>query len=341
MEWKQIDLMRGADKLVRECAGVQSDEDVLVVCDTSTVDIGLAIASAAIAVAKEVTTCVMRLYARMSHGEDPPRPIAAAMKESDVVFAPTAWSLYHAPARREACEAGARVISMGTVDEEMLVAVADTPFLEMQPIIKKVTEFLQEASTAHMTTPGGSDVTFDLRGRSKYTDSAYGLCRRGDKIKCQAPPCLEVNISPVEDTTEGIFVVDASQAAIGLVRDPITLRIEKGTIVKIEGREEARRLREYLENLKDSNVYRVAELGIGMNPRARMRGHFVEDEAVYGTAHIGIGNNASSWGGKINAVAHSDNITWWPTVKLDGKTIMKDGKLTIKDVPEIRGIYSK
>lgn len=224
MVWKQLDLIRGADKLVRECAGVQPNEDVLVVTDTSTVNIGVAIASSASIIANDVVVGIMKRNMRRTHGQDPPKPIVAAMKACDVVFAPTEWSLYHAPARKDASKAGVRVLSMGTADEEMLVTIANTPFLQMKPIVDRVTELLQKARYAHMTTPGGTDITFDLRGRSKYVDPNYGICHRGDVIKAQSPPVIEANISPVEDTTEGVFVVDACQSVIGLVRNPIILQ---------------------------------------------------------------------------------------------------------------------
>jgi leucyl aminopeptidase (aminopeptidase T) len=341
MTWKQVDIMRGAEKLVRECADVQSNEDVLVITDTSTTDLGLAVASAASPVAKDVSIAIMRLYTRMSHGMNPPRPIAAAMKAADVVFAIVEWSLFHSPARIEANKAGARVLAIATATEDILVSIADTPFLQMEPIVNKVTDLLRKANSAHMTTLAGTDITFDLRGRSKYSEAETGMCRKGDVLMCESPPGIESNICPVEDTTEGIFVVDGCQAAVGFIQDPITFHIEKGTIVKIEGHEEARRLREYLEKLDDPNVYRVAEFAIGLNPNAKMSGHFIEAESVYGSAHIGIGNNLVNWGAKIDAKAHSDNVAWFPTIELDGKTIMKNGKLTIEGIPEIKGRYVK
>lgn len=329
--------MRGANRLVRELAGVSGDESVLVVCDTSTLEIGTAFAAAANEVAKDVVMCVMRVYRGVTHGQEPQRAVAEAMKAVDVLIAPTKYSLSHTRARRDASKLGVRCLTVPAPDRETLSrTMVEAPFSEMRPVVEKVAQLLSEADFAHVTTEAGTDLTLDLRGRVSV-DLEYGYCPPTTNF-C-APPCIEANIAPVEDTAEGVLVVDGTQAAVGLLRDPIKLRIEQGTIREIEGKWEARRLREVLEQVGDPDLYRVAELGIGLNPKARMRGCYIEDESVYGSAHIGIGNNEATMAGKIEATAHIDNIFWRPTIKLDGQRIMENGRLIVKGIPEISGIY--
>ena len=72
----------------------------------------------------------------------------------------------------------------------------------------------------------------------------------------------------------------------------------------------------------------LAEFGIGTNPNARLIGNVLEDEKVLGTCHIALGDN-STFGGKVRAGIHVDGIFLRPTVELDGKIIMKKGKLSI------------
>lgn len=338
--WKLVDLMRGAGKLVRECADVQSDEEVMVLTDTATIDIAMPIASAANEVAGDVVVSIMRLYGRRYHGEEPPKSIAQAMKLVDVLFAPVEWSIYHTKARQEASKAGVRCFPMTHADEDMLVLIGESPFLKMKPVVNKVEELLMKASSCHITSPAGTDIKLDLSGRSKNIHPSTGICHKGDKRGVAGPPNIEANISPVEDVGDGVVVVDATNSMVGSVTNPITLRFEKGRIKSIEGHDEARKLREILEKINDPNIYRIAEFGIGLNPKARMRGRTLEDEAVYGSAHIATGSNLS-FGGNINAKGHDDNTFWYPTIKLDGKIVMKDGKLTIKDIPKIEGIYVK
>ena len=54
----------------------------------------------------------------------------------------------------------------------------------------------------------------------------------------------------------------------------------------------------------------------------------IQDEKVLGTIHIALGNNVSM-GGNVNVPLHLDGVIKKPTVYLDGKLLMKDGKLLV------------
>ncbi|MFQ5800487.1 MAG: aminopeptidase, partial [Candidatus Hydrothermarchaeales archaeon] len=76
------------------------------------------------------------------------------------------------------------------------------------------------------------------------------------------------------------------------------------------------------------NASNVAEIGIGVNPKARLTGNVLEDEKVLGTAHVAFGNNVN-FGGKINAKVHIDGIIKEPTISVDGKGIAEKGFLLL------------
>jgi leucyl aminopeptidase (aminopeptidase T) len=222
-----VDMMRGADRLVRELARVTDEDNVLVICDTSTFEIGTAIAAKANEIAKDVVMNVIRVYRGITHGQEPPRAIAEAMKAVNVVFAATEYSISHTKARRDASKLGVRCLTLPAPDTETLArTMVETPFSEMKPVVEKVAELLSNADSAHITTEAGTDLSLNLRGRASV-DLEYGYCPPATNF-C-APPCVEANIAPVEDTAEGILVVDGTQSAVGLLRDPIKLRIERGS----------------------------------------------------------------------------------------------------------------
>jgi leucyl aminopeptidase (aminopeptidase T) len=52
----------------------------------------------------------------------------------------------------------------------------------------------------------------------------------------------------------------------------------------------------------------------------------LEDEKVFGTAHVALGDN-HTFGGKTKAEVHLDGIIKKPDVWLDGRQIMREGKL--------------
>ena len=88
---------QGANK-VMECFGVKSKEKVLIVVDTSTPpSIGGSLFEAAKNLGCEAI--IITMLPRTRHGEEIPLPIAEAMKNSDVVIAPTTFSLDSYPGK--------------------------------------------------------------------------------------------------------------------------------------------------------------------------------------------------------------------------------------------------
>jgi len=92
------------------------------------------------------------------------------------------------------------------------------------------------------------------------------------------------------------------------------------------GGHEARVLLKVLRDARDRAAFNVAEFGIGLNPLAHIRGAIIEDEAVFGTAHIALGDN-SKLGGKSKVTLHIDLVFRQACVELDGKTILKEKRL--------------
>jgi len=76
------------------------------------------------------------------------------------------------------------------------------------------------------------------------------------------------------------------------------------------------------------NGRNLAELGIGTNDRAKITGNVLEDEKVMGTIHLAFGDN-STFGGKVKVDVHLDGLVLKPTVEVDGKEIMKNGRLML------------
>ncbi|MEG2204903.1 MAG: leucyl aminopeptidase, partial [Oscillospiraceae bacterium] len=60
----------------------------------------------------------------------------------------------------------------------------------------------------------------------------------------------------------------------------------------------------------------------------RFIGFMLEDEGVYGSAHIGIGTSITL-GGVVKAACHYDLIMHRATVEADGVVILRDGVLLV------------
>ena len=78
----------------------------------------------------------------------------------------------------------------------------------------------------------------------------------------------------------------------------------------------------------------IGELGIGINPKARLTGNLLEDEKAYRTAHIAFGNNEEMPGGQNTSKVHRDYLFHNPTFTItygDGsqRVVMKDGIIQV------------
>jgi leucyl aminopeptidase (aminopeptidase T) len=65
---------------------------------------------------------------------------------------------------------------------------------------------------------------------------------------------------------------------------------------------------------------------LGLNDRAVLSGLVLEDEKVLGTVHIALGDN-STFGGTVEVPSHLDGVLLNPTLWLDGKKILEQGRL--------------
>lgn len=312
-------MLRSARIVVDDCMGVKLGESVLVVTDPLRIRIAEVIAEAAREIGARTTLVSMPVGKR--HGEEPPELVAHAMKMSDVVIAPTTFSLTHTQARKRATEAGARVATMPNITEGMMrrgAMLAD--YNEVSALTKKVATALDKTSDVEITTKAGTKLKFSIRGRKAHPDTGI-FHEPGDFGNL---PAGEAFIAPVEGTGEGLVVVDGSMLDTATGRIDIT--IKKGRATEISGGL-AKKLKKILDDA-GPKARNLAEFGVGTNPKAKLIGNVLEDEKVLGTCHVALGDN-STFGGKVKAGSHIDGIFKRPTVKFDGKVIMKDGKLKL------------
>ena len=318
--------MSGADldsavrTVVRQCMGVSAGEEVLVICNPVTEEIGSLMRIEAQGDGADATLAV--ISERESHAAEPPRPVAAAMSAADVVLAPTIQSLSHTAARKAASDAGVRIATLPGVTEEMLARLMNGDLDEMRRRGWAIVNALNAGSEAHITDRNGSDLRFSIEGREGIVDAGE-LTAKGAFGNL---PCGEGFIAPVEGTAEGTLVVDGSIAAIGLVESPVHLTVEGGHLTGATGDQGARLMELLTAHGPDGT--NVAELGIGTNEEAILTGNILEDEKIFGTAHVAFGASAGI-GGTIQVPVHLDVVIKEPTVEIDGEAILGGGELLI------------
>jgi leucyl aminopeptidase (aminopeptidase T) len=314
------ELDRAVKTVVRQCMGISPGEEVLVVCNPVTEEIGALMRIEAQGDGADATLAV--ISERDSAAAEPPQAVAAAMAAADVVLAPTIQSLSHTAARKAASDAGVRIGTLPGVTEEMLGRLMTGDLEEIRRRGWAVVTALNRGSEARITCRHGSDFRIGLEGRMGIVDAG----ELGNKGAFGNLPCGEGFIAPVEGTTEGTLVVDGSIAGVGLLETPVSLTVRGGHLVEATG-EDGARLMELLTAHGEDGT-NVAELGIGTNEEAILTGNILEDEKILGTCHVAFGASAAI-GGTVQVPVHLDCVVLEPTVEIDGETIVSGGDLLV------------
>ncbi|HPQ02700.1 MAG TPA: aminopeptidase, partial [Bacillota bacterium] len=298
----------------------RSGEDVLVIMDKGTRTVGMALFEAAVSLGCEAM--VVEIIPRKMNGEEPPEPVGEMMKHVDIVLAPTSKSITHTVARGNACKAGARVATLPGITEDCMTRALVADYDEVAKRAEKYARILTDGKIVRITNADGTDISMSLEGRVGMADT--GIYR--DPGQSGNLPAGEAFIAPVEGTANGVFVADGAMAGPEFAGTKIRITVANGYATSIEGGEAARTIEKMISPL-GMPARNIAELGIGVNDRAKITGQVLEDEKVMGTIHIALGDN-SNFGGNVRVASHLDGIVVAPTVEVDGVVIMDSGKFT-------------
>jgi leucyl aminopeptidase (aminopeptidase T) len=314
------DLERAVATVVNDCLGVMAGEEVLVVANPATLGLGERLRGEA---GRAGADAVLALMAeRDSHAAEPPGPVAAAMREADVVLAPTVQSLSHTAARKAASETGARIATPPGVTEPMLARMMSADMDELRRRGGAIAAILDAGREARITCANGSDLRLGLEGRTAIPDAG----------ELTAPgafgnlPCGEGFVSPDDRASEGTLVVDGTIAGVGIPAAPVTLTVTGGRLSDASGSEGAALVELLTADSEDGRV--IAELGVGTNERAELTGNVLEDEKLLGTVHVAFGASAAI-GGRIQVPVHLDCVVMRPTLTVDGTEVVRDGELLV------------
>ncbi|MEA3489054.1 MAG: aminopeptidase [Candidatus Omnitrophota bacterium] len=300
---------------------LRSEESCLIVTDTVKEHIGRDFYRYARGITPRSRIIVME--PTQEHGTEPPKEVALIMLQYDVQILITEKSLTHTRARREATAGGARIATMPSITEEIANRCLDIDYDELKEASKRIYGILKESAEMRVTTERGTDIVFSVGsggffgkdGGSFDYPGAFGNLPEG-----------EISFLPL--TCDGIYVVDASFPDLGLLGSPLTFKVKGGMVFEITG-ERADEVLQRLDRV-GPKAYRVAEAGIGLNPKAQVTGNILEDEKAIGTVHIAVGNDLS-FGGKNDVPLHLDGVIRAPDIFVDGRKLMEKGRFVNRD----------
>jgi leucyl aminopeptidase (aminopeptidase T) len=314
-----MDLSGVADVVWRKCLQAKPGEKALVIADPDGErrEIGEALVNAG----RKYCKCDLATMAPTGlNGREPPPEIAKKMLKYDIVLAPLEYSITHTMAMKALGEKGGRAATMPGVTKDIFLRAIAVDYEAIKQTNTLLKAALQDGRVLRLTTKAGTDIIMQIVPNRRVSN-CNGILKPG---KVTNLPDGEVAIAPKEGNSNGVIVFDLSSMGDDgkstKLKKPFKAYVKGGLLVKCENR----RLWETLTAV--DNGTNLAELGIGTNPQARIIGEILEDEKVMGTAHIAFGTSAEL-GGLVQTSVHADSVLDKPTVSLDGKVIIKEGKI--------------
>ena len=169
-------MARSARTVIDTCMDVRRGENILIVCDSTTTEIGQALHDAASLRSDRVLLVVMPKGRH--HGDEPPTPVANLMRQQQVVIAPTRYSLTHTKAVRQAIKDGSRVATMPGMTIEMFTEGGmSADFNIIKKNIGEMSNLLRRKRIINVKSETGTNVTFEVNWREWKLDD-NGICNR-------------------------------------------------------------------------------------------------------------------------------------------------------------------
>ena len=229
------------------------------------------------------------------HGREPPAEVAKQMLVADLTISLCQKSLAHSHARKKA---PCRFLSLPEYSSDIL----DDPSIMVDyqaqaPTVYRFAEAFTNGSHIRVAGPAGTDVT--LRIDSRVGNACPGFVRNPGDLG--SPPDIEANVAPIENSANGVLVTDRGRLT---VKDGIG----------------------YGYPFTDLRHRVCAECGVGLNPLAKLCGHMLIDEGVFGAVHFGFGSNLAH-GGQNDTDFHLDFVVPNASLWVDNVAMLRDGKL--------------
>jgi leucyl aminopeptidase (aminopeptidase T) len=310
-----------ARRVVVDYLGISSGERFAIVVDTRTdAEIPDALAAATRDVGGEPV--VVRFEPLARSGAEPPDFAAAEMAAADVVLCAASTSLYHTTAKAAAQRAGARGDFNAPYRADAWANGAMTAdFFAIRERAERLAALWRRTDEVRVTSSAGTDLRATVAGREPMA-WLTGICRNPGEVS--ALPGGEVSLPPIEGTSEGIVVWERVASDLGALDAPVHIEVHDGRATTIRGGAAAERLRDIVATVRDAD--NIGEIGIGLNPAARIADEITEAKKAFGTVHIALGDSANEYGGLVECDVHLDGLVMAPTIEFDGRAIVVDGR---------------
>jgi leucyl aminopeptidase (aminopeptidase T) len=205
---------------------------------------------------------------------------------------------------------------------EMFLASLDIDYDALTDLGQRIINVMEKGGMIHLTGPRGTDLRLRADERSWINDD-------GKPVPPSIPvthyihnlPVGEVYVAPTEDSAYGIL---CPKDFPGMPMTGVRIEFKRGERAVISAERGLEFMKPRLEKAT-GNPYCIAEFAFGTNPCGDT---LLATEKAYGTCHVAIGQN--TWlGGTNECSVHIDFLVENPTVTIDGKFVLKEGKFNV------------
>jgi 2,5-dihydroxypyridine 5,6-dioxygenase len=258
-------------------------------------------------------------------------PAVAALAASVFVADCTLEGLMHAAELPAILKGGARVLYISNEHPEVLERLVPSPADEQQA--RAAMRQLKEAKVMRVSSPAGTNLNIRVEGAR--VGGVWGYTEKpGTLSHWPGGLCLAF---PKAGSVNGALVMAPGDLNLTFKRyaeKAVHLTIDDDYVTKIEGDSlDAELMREYFAAWGDREAYAVSHVGWGLNARARWDALALYDRRdVNGTEQRAFAGNflystgANEVAGR-HTLGHFDLPFRHCTIELDGKAVVKEGKL--------------
>nr|WP_321329317.1 2,5-dihydroxypyridine 5,6-dioxygenase [Alcaligenes faecalis] len=253
----------------------------------------------------------------------------AALKASDLVL--DLMTLLFSPEQIDILKSGTKIL-LAVEPPEILVRTVPTEADRAR--VTAAAGLIKAAKEMSITSPAGTNLRCPLGEFPAIRE--YGFV--DEPGRWDHWPSGFVLTWPNELGTNGTIVIDKGDILLPQKKystEQIILTVENGYATKIEGGIEAELLDEYMKTFNDPEGYAISHIGWGLQPRAhwstlglysRENTIGMDARAFEGNFLFSLGPNNEA-GGKRTTACHIDIPLRNCTVSLDGRAVVRDGKV--------------
>jgi len=193
-----------------------------------------------------------------------------------------------------------------------------------------VKKFVSSGKSIRITNPNGTDLKLNISGRTVLTSD--GIISEADLKQGGAAcfvwlPAGEVYVPPAAGSANGKFFVD-HEFFEGQEIKGMSVEFKDGKLVSLTAQSGLESLKA-MYDAADPGKEQLGVVDIGLNPNVRLvPGSRMLSYVAEGVVSVWIGNDA--WAGGSNFSTFNASMTLpGCTVEVDGKVLVKDGKLVL------------